>query len=44
MAGHHNIDGVVVATQRRVHRGNADRFPDRSSIVITLDIADIEVR
>jgi hypothetical protein len=44
ISGHQAVDGVVVATQRRVHVRNDDRSADHSSAPITLDLFDIEVQ
>lgn len=44
VSGHQAVDGVVVATQRRVHVRGADRSADQSWAAITLDLFDIEVR
>lgn len=43
ISGHQAVDGVVVATQRRVHVRNDDRSADHSWAPITLDLFDIEV-
>jgi hypothetical protein len=44
ISGHQTVDGLLVATQRRVHVRNDDRSADYSWASIMLDLFDIEVQ
>jgi hypothetical protein len=43
ISGHQTVEGVVVATQRRIDVRNDDRSANYSRASITLDLFDIEV-